>query len=156
MLNEFTQSDWSTYSREEINYNTGKIISLLFPSERLKETPKSNKVWWLRYISCSSSQIKDMKNSIFIVMLDEKPFETGLLDCLEGKLYRECCNTVFFIKEEYTDKNMSRKEMKAILLEKQLSGYTPVLMDKTDLHEILECREKKNICFDRIVRRQTE
>ena len=151
---QFVQSDWGNYQKEEINRNIGMIISLLFPSEQQHGNAKQQNVWWTRYVTCCSSHIKNMKPNVFVIVLDDSPFEPGLIKCLTGKTYKDSCNTIFFVKEIFSDKKESRKEFITLLLEMNLGEYTPVLLDKKDLHEILVYPGKKNICFDGIVYRQ--
>lgn len=151
---EFTHNSWNSYSQENINYNIAIVLSLLFPFKYFGDNPKLKSVWWLRYLSCFSSVFPTMKSSIFTVVLDEKPFEEGTLSCLAGDVYKEMCNTIFFIKEQYPNKKKCYLEINAMLRRIGLDSYTPVLMDKSDLNRILTCSGKKNICFDRILEKQ--
>lgn len=54
----------------------------------------------MKYASCYSSEIENMKNNVLVVMIDEE-FEENMLCFLEGDNYKSNCNTIFFIKEQY-------------------------------------------------------
>lgn len=154
-LEMFSQSNWKNYSKAEIDGNVGRILSLLFPSDFSKGTPKSEAVWWISYLSCYCPYITDMKKSVFVVMLDDD-FEEDMLCCLDNEKHRSACNTVFFIKEYYENKEISYLDITAMLQRLNLVWYTPVLIEKQDLLEILHCSQKRNIYFENLVKSQHE
>ena len=154
-LEVFSQDSWKNYSKAEIDSNVGRILSLLFPSDFSKGSPKSEAVWWMNYLSCYCPYITDMKTSVFVVMLDDE-FEEDMLCCLGDERHKSACNTIFFIKEYYEDKELTYLDITGMLQRLNLVWYTPILIEKEDLLTILHCSQKKNICFENLVKCQHE
>lgn len=154
-LERFVRSSWDNYTKDEIDYYIGTILSLIFPTDFPLDGSKAKSVWWMHFSSCYSTQIDHMKNQVFVVIQDEH-FEKEMLCCLQGDSYKKQCNTIIFIKENYCDRKKECEDAVSIIHELDLESYTPVLLDKSNLLEILHYQGKKNVCFDEIVLRQKE
>lgn len=154
-LERFVKDDWNNYNKDEVDHNVEKILSLIFPTNYPLEGSKSKSVWWVNYLSCYSAQIDNMKEHVFVVIQDAN-FEKDMLRCLQGNQYKEICNAIFFIKENCSDWEHDYEDVLRIIQELELNDYTPVLLDKSTLFDILCYPGKKNVCFDEIVLRQKE
>ena len=153
-IKQFLINPWSNYKQIELNQNIATILSFLFPTEMSGENSKLKNIWWHKYISCYSTQLPKMKKSVFVVVQSNDEFEEGVLNCLANEEYKDVCNTIFFIKEHYNNKQKCRKSILAMLSRMGLNYYTPILFEKRDLSSIMKCSTKKSICFDNIVLEQ--
>ena len=154
-LEIFVKSDWNNYNKDEIDHYVNKILSFIFPTKFPAENIKSQSVWWVHYLSCYSEQINNMKEHVFVVIQDAN-FEYDMLRCLQGNKSKEICNTIFFIKENRVNLEQEIDDISRKISELNLTGYTPVLLDKKNLLAILNYPEKRNVCFDEIVLHQKE
>lgn len=151
-LIDFTRGRWAANDSANNNAKINTILSLLFPFKSIRNRDKSNNTWWLRYYFCYSHELPEMKKSVLVVVLDEThSYDEVLNDLAHGTHIKETCNTIFFVKEQYSDKFKMAEEIRTTLRKLNLDSITPILLDKRDLNKILKYSGKRSACLDEII-----